>query len=62
MQSMMDLFDLPATTSLDFLRDIASQLNVVKLDPQQQAKLKGKQIGDALVTLRKQHIDQAMNN
>jgi tRNA nucleotidyltransferase (CCA-adding enzyme) len=62
MQAMIDLFDFPSSPSLDFLSFIVPQLSALKLDSQQQKKLKGKEIGDALIALRKQHIEQMKNN
>jgi len=62
MQAMLDLFDYPPTPSLNFLSNLIPQLNAAKLDSQQQQKLEGKAIGDALITLRKQLIETALNN
>ncbi len=62
MRTMLDLFDFPPSPSLEFLSNLVPQLNAVKLDPQYQQTLKGKEIGDALIAQRKQRIEQGMNN
>jgi tRNA nucleotidyltransferase (CCA-adding enzyme) len=62
MRVMLSLFDYPASPSLDFLSNVVPQLNAVKLDPQYQKTLNGKEIGDALIAARKMHIEQAMKN
>ena len=54
---MLGLFDHLPSTSLDFLYSMVPQLNTIKLDPQHQERLAGKEIGDALTVLRKQFID-----
>ncbi len=60
MRVMLGLFNHPLSPSLDFLFNIVPQLNTVKLDPQYQKTLHGKEIGDALIALRKQCIEQKM--
>lgn len=62
MHAMLDLFDHPPSASLDFLSSIVPHLNTVKLDAQQQKTLEGKEIGDALIALRKQLIEKQMES
>ncbi len=62
MQTMLTVFDQPPSPSLNFLSKIVPLINKVKLDAEYQETLAGKEIGDALITLRKQLIEQEMND
>ncbi len=61
MKAMSGLFDRPHSTSFDFLISLVPPLNDIKLTPQHQQTLSGKEIGDALIASRKQYIEQALN-
>jgi tRNA nucleotidyltransferase (CCA-adding enzyme) len=62
MRVMLDLFDRPPSLSLDFLSNIVPRLTTLRLDSHVQEKLDGKEIGDALDTLRKQLIEKELSD